>query len=169
MSSRRICLRSLGSSAASGSSSSSTSGCRTSGAGERDALAFAAGELRGAARFLAGEADEFEGFAHAAVDIGGAVALEAELDVVARGEMREEGVVLEYGADVALVGLASVDDFAVEQDVAGGGFFESGDQAEGGRLAAAGGAEQGEETAARDGKRDSADRLLAGKMFDQLA
>ncbi len=134
-----------------------------------DALAFAAGKLRGAAGFLAGEADQLQGFAHAAIDLGGAVALEAELYVGARGEVREEGVILEHCADVALIRLALIDDFAVEQDVAGSGLLEAGDEAQCGSLAASRRAQQGEEAAARNSERDVTDRLLAGKVLHQLA
>ena len=134
-----------------------------------DALALAAGELRGAAGFLAGEADQFQGFAHAAIDLCGAMTLETELHVAARGEVRKQGVILEHGADVALIRLALIDDLAVEQDVAGGGLLEAGDQAQRGGLAASGRAQQGEETAPRNGERDVTDRLLAGKVLHQLA
>ena len=44
-------------------------GLEDQGAGERDALPFAAGKLRGTAVLLAGEADEFEHVADAAVDV----------------------------------------------------------------------------------------------------
>ena len=39
---------------------------------------------------------------------------ETELDVLPHGEVREQRVVLEDGADVALVGLEAVDGGAVE-------------------------------------------------------
>ena len=144
-------------------------GLEHEGAGEGDALAFAAGELGGAALFLAGEADEGDGFADAAFDFRDAVALEAEFDIGAGGEVGEEGVVLEDGADVAFVGRVVVDGLAIEQHIAGGGLFETGDEAEGGGLAAAGGSEEGEEGAARDGERDAPHCLLAGKVLDQIA
>ena len=99
----------------------------------------------------------------------GAAALESELDVPARREVREEGVALKYGADVALVGLARLTIFAVEQDVAGSGLFEAGDQPEGGRLAAAGRADQREKGALRNVERDAFDRPVPGIVFDQLA
>ena len=52
-SSIRICLRSFGSSAASGSSSNRTSGCSTQRARQRHTLPFAPGKLRWPPRFLA--------------------------------------------------------------------------------------------------------------------
>src|ERR1039458_215345 len=138
-------------------------------AGESDALALTAGKLRGAAVFLAGETDQLQNFAHTGVDIGGAVALEAELYVAARGEMGEEGVILEDGAHVALIRFALIDDFAVEQDVAGSGLLEAGDEAQRGGLAASRWAQQREEAASRNGQRDLADRLLAGEVLHQVA
>ena len=81
----------------------------------------------------------------------------------------KQRVVLEHGADVALVRLAVIDHFAVEQDVAGGGLLEAGDQPQRGGLAASRWSQQREETAPRDRERDFPDRLLAGKVLHQLA
>jgi hypothetical protein len=144
-------------------------GFEDNGAGESDALALAAGELAGATVLFAGEADEVEGTLDAAVDVFGAVAAESELDVFAGGEVGEEGVALEDGADVPLVRFAVVDDLAVEEDVAGVGGFEAGDEAEGGGLATPGGSDEGEKTAFRDREGDPVDRTLAGEVFDQIA
>ena len=66
------------------------------------------------------------------------MAAKTKLDVLSNGQVRKQGVTLEDGADVALVGLAMVDGFAIEKDVAGGWLFEACDQAEGGRFAATG-------------------------------
>jgi hypothetical protein len=81
----------------------------------------------------------------------------------------EEGVVLEDGGDVALVGFESVDAGAVEKNFAGGGLLEASDEAEGGGFAAAGGAEEGVETAAFEGERDVVYGALAGEIFDEAA
>src|SRR4029453_5879150 len=60
---------------------------------------------------------------------------------------REQGVALEHGVDLALVGRGAGHVGPVEQDAALGGLLEPGDQPQGGRLATPRGAEQGEELA----------------------
>ena len=64
--------------------------------------------------------------------------------------MREEGVVLEDGVDVALEGRTPRDVDAAELDDAAGGQLEAGDHPEHGRLARAGRAEHREELAVGD-------------------
>ena len=59
--------------------------------------------------------------------------------------MREQGVTLEHGVDLPLVGRHIVDDLAIEGDCAGCGRQEAADDPQCGSLAAAGGAQQGEE------------------------
>src|SRR5207244_9971396 len=87
----------------------------------------------------------------------------------ARREVREQSITLEDRADVALIGLPLVHDFAVEQDVAAGGILEAGDQPQSGGFAAAGGPNKGKETAARYGKGDAIHRALPGEVFHQFA
>ena len=89
-------------------------GFEDEGAGERDALLFAAGELGGEAVAFGGELDEVEGAEGAGLGVFDAAFAEAEFDVAKGGEVREEGVVLEDGADVALPGFEGVDGCAVE-------------------------------------------------------
>jgi len=138
-------------------------------AGECDALSFAAGELRGAAVLLSRKADEIEDVADTGVDIADAMAAKTKLDVLADGEMRKECVTLEDGADITLVGLAMIDGFAVEKDVAGGGLFEAGDQAEGGRFAASGRPEEGEEFAARHREGDAVEGPVSRVFLYEVA
>ena len=68
--------------------------------------------------------------------------------------VRVEREQLEHEGDVALARRAGGDVLAVEQDPARGRQFEAGDHAQGRRLAAAGGPEQDEELAVRDGEVD---------------
>jgi hypothetical protein len=143
-------------------------GLEDDGSGEGDALSLPAGELTGAAVLFAGQADEVEGIADATVDVFGVAAAESEFDVLTGGEVGKERVALEYGADVAFVRPAVVDDSAVEEDVAGVGGFEAGDEAEGRGFAAAGGSDEGEEPAFGDGEGDVVDGALAGEVFDQI-
>src|SRR5215475_10877918 len=62
--------------------------------------------------------------------------------------MRKERIVLEDGIDVALVRRRPRHVFAVEEDLAFARLLEAGDHAQGGRLAASGWTQHGEELAA---------------------
>ena len=79
--------------------------------------------------------------------------LQTEGDVFIHRHVRPERVVLEQKADVALVrrqvdALFGIENrHAVDQNPAAGRRFKPGDHAQGGRFAAAGGAEQGDEAA----------------------
>ena len=88
---------------------------------------------------------------HRLFDIG-----KAEGDVVINGHIRPQGVILEEEADLALVCRDIDARFAVEHDLvadgdaAGGGRFQTRDHTQGGGLAAAGGAEQGDKSVVLD-------------------
>ena len=79
--------------------------------GQRHALPLAARKLRRAGvSSLPVEADQLQRIAHPPGGLGNlCAALESEFDVLARGQVREQGVALKYGADVALIRLAVVD------------------------------------------------------------
>ena len=76
--------------------------------------------------------------------------LQAELHVLPHGHVGEDGVVLEHHADVALGGVQVVDAVVVEVEVAALDAVKAGDHPQQGGLAAAGGAQQGEELALLD-------------------
>ena len=99
---------------------------------------------------LGREADALELLAHAPLDLvrRHLLALEAEADVLADAQVREQRVALEDGVGRPLVGGQAGHVLAVDQDLAGVGLLEAGDHPQGRRLAAARGAEQGEELAA---------------------
>ncbi len=61
------------------------------------------------------------------------------------GHVGKQRIGLENHADIALVGLQAVLLLAADGDATGGRRFEAGDHAQDGRLAAAGGAEEGNE------------------------
>ena len=90
------------------------------GAGDRDALLLAAGELVGVAVELGREADEAQGLRHLLADFGAAGAdhLQRVGDVVVDGAVGQQLEVLEDGADVA----PQLRDFLLRQgaDVAAG-------------------------------------------------
>ena len=75
------------------------------GAGDGHALLLAAGEARHLAVFKALEADDLEHFGDAVVDLlfRQLRQAQAEGDVVVDVEVREEGVSLEHGVDLAFI------------------------------------------------------------------
>ena len=122
------------------------------GAGDRDALLLAAGELARAAGAETGQADELQHLVDLALHVLPVDALPAqpEGDVLEDGQMREERVALEDGVHVPLVRRQADDVLATEQDRALVGLLEAADHPQRRRLAAAGRAEQREERAGRD-------------------
>ena len=75
---------------------------------------------------------------------------QTECHIVPDGEVREDGIVLEHHADVALAGVHIVDALLVEEDVAALNGVEACDHTEKGGLAAAGGTQQGEQLTISD-------------------
>jgi hypothetical protein len=119
------------------------------GPGQRDPLLLAARQLGRPPPLQALELDQGQRLGDPPPGLGLVHVLEAqpEGDVVGHAEEREQGVALEDGVDLALVGRGAGHVDPVEQDAPVGGLLEPGDQPQGGRLAAARGAEQGEELA----------------------
>ena len=109
------------------------------------------------ALLVADQLHEFERFANATRDLVtlDARTTKAEGNVFKDGEMREERVALEDGVDVALVGGEEGDIFTLQLNEAARWLFEAADHAQGCGLAAAGWAEEGEELAVGDIKRDA--------------
>ncbi len=140
------------------------------GARDGDALLLAAGELAGELVFLALEADQGDRLVDAARRLGlrHAAHHQAEADVLAHRHVREQGVVLEHHAEAALLRAERVDAAFVEPDAAAGRGQEPGDAVQRGRLAAAGGAKQGDELALLDRQRDVAERVEGAEVAAQL-
>ena len=96
---------------------------------QRDALPLAAGELRPGLRVSLPVRPTSSSTSRTRARISVAAwRAQSELDVLARGEMRKQRVILEDGADVALVGLAVVDHFAVRAGRRRSRLLEAGDQ-----------------------------------------
>ena len=98
---------------------------------------------------LIAQADDFKHILDLVFDRGlvELLDLQAEGDVLADGHVGEQAVLLEDHTDVALFGGQVGDILAVEEDLALGNLFETGETAQQGRFAAARGAEQGDELA----------------------
>ncbi len=113
-------------------------------AGDGHALLLSAGEAGDAALLKAGEGDELEHLVDLLLDLGPGYALfpQREGDVLKDVQMGEEGVALENGVDVALVGRHVLDVLAEEDDIALIGALKARDQAQRRGLAAAGGTQQ---------------------------
>ena len=142
-------------------------------AGERDALLLAAGEFVRVFFAAAGEADGGEQGADPRRAFGGGLGGDAEGDVAGDREVREERVILEDHADLARLGRqaeAGVGDaLPAEADFACGDRLEAGDAAQERGLAAARGAEQAGDLAARDGKIDAVDNGVRAVTLDDAA
>src|SRR5438093_1752457 len=127
---------------------------------ERDALALAAGKLRRPRALVPLELDQSQQLPHALADARPRHLPHAQPEghVLEHAEMPEERVVLEDEAHVALghgrVGHVLV----VVADGARVGRFEAGDDAQQRRFPRAGGAEEGQQSAARDLEADLAER-----------
>lgn len=127
--------------------------------GEGDPLTLAAGELCGTSGAVALQADPGERRAGLPQPLGlGHLAdLQGVGDVLLHRHVREEGVVLEDGVDVAFEGGEAGDVLPGEFDPSLGGRLETGDQPQHRGLARAGGAEHGEELAVAHGQVDTVD------------
>ena len=148
---------------------------RDDGAGKRRALLLAAGELGGKLVGHAGEADEAQHRVHPFVDLGavGFADFQRIGHVLAHRHVRPDRIALEHHADVALLrrqedalGLGCVDEPA-DADAAAVDAVQAGDAHQRRGLAATGGAEQGEELAARNAKRNIVHRPVVAEPFDQ--
>ena len=106
------------------------------------------------------EADQGQGLFGALLDFALRPARdpEAVADILEDGHVREEGVGLEHHGDVAVGGRQVGDVALADVDAAGCRQLQSGDHPERRRLAATGGAEEGDEVALLDGEADLLDR-----------
>ena len=128
--------------------------------GQRHPLALAAGELRGQPVGELLQVDQSEQLVDPGTDLRlrPVPDLQSERDVAPHRQVLERRVVLEDEADVALLRrqVGGVD--VLDLDPAGVGLLEAGDDAQEGRLATAGGAEQGRELPGRDAEGDVVER-----------
>ncbi len=120
--------------------------------GNGDALPLAARKLVDAAVEQAGNVEDARDVLGALPDQVArlAVGLEGEADVLAHVEVRVKRDGLEDHRDVALLGRDVVHQAVAEEELAAGGFLQSGQHVERRRLAAARGAEQDQQLAVAD-------------------
>jgi hypothetical protein len=134
---------------------------------DRHALLLAAGELLRIAAFVTAQLHEVEHALHLrpprrAAD---AALLQGEADILGHRQMREQRVALEHHADVAAIGWQGGDRLRVDEDLAGARPLEPGDQHQRGRLAGAGGAEEGDELACGDVEVEGGDGAVRPVAF----
>ncbi len=129
-------------------------------AGDGDALNLTAGELVGHAVGIVSEFDPGEGFEGGFSGVGGAGEQEGEFDVFGDGEGGEELEILEDEADFVAaeggeLGVVEVGgDSAVDGDGAGRGEVHGAGEVEQGGFTAAAAADEGDELAGVEGKRN---------------
>ena len=125
------------------------------------ALALAAGELIGLLVELARQAEDLRRRQHLLMDDVRVFLAQrqGEGHVFIDGHVAVQGVVLENHRHVAILGRGLGDVLAVEQELAAGDILQSRDHAQGGGLAAAGGADQDDQLAVPDVKVEVEDRL----------
>ena len=159
-----ICMsrRSLRSSAASGSSSSSTVGRLTSARARATRCCWPPDSSQVRRAPILRQAHQLQRLGDALVDLG-LVELRPRLaqaiaDIVRDVHVREERVVLEHHVDRPAIGRHADHRASADRNLALVRLLEAGDQAQAGGLAAAGGPEEGMERAARDLERDVVDR-----------
>ena len=128
---------------------------------KRHALLLAARQFRRQLAFVAGETDALDDLADAALsDVARRLPhLEREGDVLRHRHMRKERVALEHHAEGARLGASLSDVLALAHQAPDGRLLEAGHDHEKGRLAGAGGAEQGQKFAAADIERHTFERL----------
>jgi hypothetical protein len=122
------------------------------GAAHGHTLALAAGKGLGFAFEILFDAENGRSFHHTLVDFGFGVfaQLQAEGHVVVNRHVGIERVVLEDHRDVTILGWNVVHAFVADEDVTLGDFLQPGDHAQGGGLAAAGGADEDDKFAVFD-------------------
>ena len=138
------------------------------GAGQRHPLLLAAGQLIGLTGGQVFDLHQFQRFLDPAFDLvlGHLFGFQTVGHVLLHRQVREDGVVLEYHADVPFMGGQVVDGLVVKADLAAVHRIETGDHAQQGGFAAAGGAQQGEEFPGADGQVDAVQRLKVAITFD---
>ena len=116
-------------------------------AGNGHTLLLAAGKPGDGGLFITGKVDHLEHFGDALVDLllGHLGDAQAKGDVIVNIQVGKQGVPLENGVDLPLMGRHVGNILSLEQHRAGVGTFKAADDPQGGGLAAAGGAQQGNE------------------------
>ena len=140
------------------------------GAGQRDALLLAAGQLVGLGVRAVGQLDEFQRAQGARADLGPlqAAHFEAEGDVFAQGQVRPEGIALEDHAHVAPVRRQMRHVAVAGQDAAFLRLVEARHGAQERRLAAARRSEQEKQLAGFDAQIDAGQHRLGSEPLRQF-
>ena len=132
-------------------------------AGNGNTLLLTAGQLMDAAALKPFQADDLEHFQHLGADflLGHLFQAQAESDILKHIQVREERVLLEHRVHRPLVGRHVGDVLAIKKDIARFRGDKTGNHTQGCRLAAAGGAEEGDKFLVVDVQRESVQDLLS--------
>ena len=133
-------------------------------------LALATGEFAGIALGVLAQMHQAQGLLDAAGEFSARhlAHAQAEGDVVAHRHVREQRIALKDHPEAAAGRLGVGDVLAVEQDAPAADLDEAGDHLQGGGLAAAGGAEQGDEFAALDGQGRTGHRVAVAVALAEI-
>ena len=138
------------------------------GAAEGDTLTLAAGQSLGLALKQVLQVEDLGGLVDALVDLvlGDVAQGQTEGDVLVNGHVGVQGVVLENHRDVAVFGRNLVDQAVADVELAAGDGLKTGDHAQGGGFAAAGGADKNDEFLVRDLKIEVGDDRPVRAVID---
>ena len=117
------------------------------GATHRHALALAAGQGAGHTIQILGQAQDLGGLLHPLLDhvLVHALQVQAKGQVVVHGHIGIEGIALEHHGHFTLAGTPVVGQLAIDEEITLADVLQSGDHAQRGGLAAAGGADEHDE------------------------
>ena len=144
---------------------------RSQGPRKGDTLALSARELAGIPFFQSLASDQPEEFLHFLPDLLLRRLLhpKAESDILKNRHIAEKGVALKNKSDPPLTAGDIIDDFAVDQDLTGIRMLQAGNHSQDGRLAAAGGAQQGNQFSSGDTDIDIFRCLKVSEVFIDIA
>ena len=130
------------------------------GAADGHTLTLAAGQGLGLALQVLGDVQDLGRLLDAAVDLvlGQLAQLQGEGHVLVHRHVGVQGVALEHHGDVAVLGLHVVDQLAADVQLTLADLLQAGHHAQGGGLAAAGGADQHDELLVGDVQVEVVDR-----------
>ena len=141
-------------------------------AADGNTLSLSTGERLGLSLQILGDAEDLRRFLDLLVDLrfGNLAQLKSERHVLIHGHVRIERVVLEDHRDVAIFRGDVVDESIADVELTLGDLFQTGDHAQSGRLAAAGGPDEYDELFVRDLKRKllHRDHVFVVDLFDVL-
>lgn len=100
---------------------------------------------------------------------GGPISPKTKFNVSSNRKVGKQGIVLEYGAHIALVGLAVIDQLTFKQNVSRRALLKTRNQTKRSSLSAARRTKQREKATLRNHQRNAGHSPLAGKILNEVA